>query len=559
MRGLINSTLLAAVALLAFTAPAARAWERPHGDGANSGFADVKTLPAKSSIAAIGSIGDFAPGAGPVVAPDGTVYLANQQGMVMAFHPDGKPYWSRNIATGESIVASPVIDSQGNVFVVGIKSKSEPHAQDQMVTSLNKFTASGGYVFRQEFPQHGGGTTTAAPNIWRYNGNEAVIVPITYDLPAGYETRLMAFSTNGGLLSDTRASVSIPTVTGSSGLPNAVVYMCAVPPFLTCLLIHGFTAPNRPDPDPIVEPAPTAAVFTYAGGGTPFIVVADGLMNVVGFTFDGSTMTEVFRVTESDKYFHSFISTPMVTPDGHTLVSSSSGFRFLGPNMTKVTNISGVYSFAPPTLLPSGKVAVIVGDTLAILQGGAVETRIPLGSPSVVSAAASKSHLFVSTKDAFITFDAATLQEINRLNWTGGGRNQPVIGPKGNVYVIAANNLLVFPAPINVPIDTAIIAQPQQGVMETSPTTQQATTSSHMYTPPLLPDGNRLFACEKLDQDDCGKGDYRAISLAFCQQQGFTKVDGIDVDSRKVKAETLDGHFCKKNKCKVFDTISCSN
>ncbi len=549
MRGQFVSRLIVAALLLCGAAPAAGAWERPHGDGTNSGFADVKTLPAKSSIAAIGNIGSFAPGAGPVVAPDGTVYLGNEQGEVIALHADGKPYWRRNIAPGESIVASPVIDSQGNVFVVGIKTKHQTHGPDEMETSLHKFTASGGYIFKQPFPAHGGGTTTAAPNIWSYNGSEAVIVPISYDLPAGYETRLMAFSTNGGLLADARVSVSIPTVTG--GIEDQVI-SCAIPPFVTCLLIRGFHAPYHPDP--IVEPAPTAAIFTYGGGGTPFIVVADGFMNVVGFTFDNNTMTEIFRKTESDKYFRSFVSTPMVTPDGHTLVTSSSGFQFLGPNMTKVPAIKTVYSYSPPTLLPSGKIAVVMSQQLVILQGGTVEARIDLGAPSVVSAAASRNHLFVATANAFITYDAATLQQVEVVNWTGGGLSQPVIGPDGHVYVIAANNLLVFPSPRVT--DAGLIAQPGNALVEAQPAPQAA---SQLYTPPLLPDGNRLFACEKLDQDDCGKGDYQAIALAFCQGQGFAKVNGVDVDSRKVKAETLDGQFCSKKKCKVFDTIGCGN
>ena len=549
MRRAIASRLVVAVLLLTGTAHAASAWERPHGDGTNSGFADVKTLPAKSSSAAIGNIGSFATGAGPVVARDGTVYLGNEQGEVIALHADGSPYWRRNISPGESIVASPVIDSQGNVFVVGIRTRHENHGPDLTETSLHKFTASGGYLFKQPFPVHGEGTATAAPNIWSYNGAEAVIVPVSYELPAGYETRLMAFSTNGGLLADTRVSVSIPTVTG--GIDDQVI-SCAIPPFVTCLLIRGFHAPYYPDK--IVQPAPMAAVFTYAGGGTPFILVADGYMSAVGYTFDNNTMTEIFRATESDKYFRSFVSTPMVTPDGHTLVSSPSGFRFLGPNMTKVPSIKTVYSYAPPTLLPNGKVAVVVREELVILQGGTVEARLPLGGSSAVSAAASRNHVFVAASNGLITYDAATLQQVGIVNWTGGGLSQPVIGPDGRVYVIAANNLLVFPAPRT--IDTGLIAQPGNTLVEAQPTAQ---ATAQLYTPPLLPDGNRLFACEKLDQDDCGKGDYQAIALAFCQGQGFAKVNGVDVDSRKVKAETLDGRFCSKKKCKVFDTIGCGN
>jgi hypothetical protein len=82
---------------------------------------------------------------------------------------------------------------------------------------------------------------------------------------------------------------------------------------------------------------------------------------------------------------------------------------------------------------------------------------------------------------------------------------------------------------------------------------------SQQYKPPVTANNNRLFACEELDGDDCGKGDHRAISLAFCQKQGFSKAADFDVDSRKGTAETLDGRFCSKNKCKVFDEIVCAN
>ena len=38
---------------------------------------------------------------------------------------------------------------------------------------------------------------------------------------------------------------------------------------------------------------------------------------------------------------------------------------------------------------------------------------------------------------------------------------------------------------------------------------------------------------------------------------GYAEADDIDVDSNKVKAETLDGQYCSKKKCKVFDRIIC--
>jgi hypothetical protein len=74
---------------------------------------------------------------------------------------------------------------------------------------------------------------------------------------------------------------------------------------------------------------------------------------------------------------------------------------------------------------------------------------------------------------------------------------------------------------------------------------------------PLTANNNRLFACEQLDGDDCGKGDHRAIAKAFCTKQGFAEADDIKVDNKKGKAETLDGQFCATDKCKVFERIVC--
>ena len=69
----------------------------------------------------------------------------------------------------------------------------------------------------------------------------------------------------------------------------------------------------------------------------------------------------------------------------------------------------------------------------------------------------------------------------------------------------------------------------------------------------------RQHACEELDGDDCGKGDYQTIATAFCKKEGFIGAGEIKVDSKKVKAETLDGRYCSKNKCKVFEQIICAN
>ena len=55
------------------------------------------TAPAGKGSVSVPGLGYFYPGAGPVIAPDGTVYLGTRQGKLIALHADGKPFWSRDI------------------------------------------------------------------------------------------------------------------------------------------------------------------------------------------------------------------------------------------------------------------------------------------------------------------------------------------------------------------------------------------------------------------------------------------------------------------------------
>jgi hypothetical protein len=165
------------------------AWQTAHGPTDNTGFVDVVTKPAQAATKTVGGIGTIAFGAGPVVAPDGTVYLGNEQGKLMSFKPDGTPGWSRDITPGQHIVASPVIGSDGSVYVIGV-SVSRDHRGGKTVlrtdAALHVFNSTGGYFGSVPFPEHdGAGGTTASPNLWRFNGTELIIVPAVYGSDVG--------------------------------------------------------------------------------------------------------------------------------------------------------------------------------------------------------------------------------------------------------------------------------------------------------------------------------------------------------------------------------------
>jgi hypothetical protein len=84
---------------------------------------------------------------------------------------------------------------------------------------------------------------------------------------------------------------------------------------------------------------------------------------------------------------------------------------------------------------------------LAPLRNGKVVSCASLPAPSYTPAAASRTHVFVSTTDAFVTFEAEAQAPLQTFDWVGGGTSPPAIGLRGHVYAIASDILFVFPPP----------------------------------------------------------------------------------------------------------------
>lgn len=560
--------LLLAAMLLGLAAAPAAAWERPHADGANSGFEDVETLPA-AAPAVVPSIGTYAAGSGPAIAPDGTVYLGNKEGQLIALQADGARKWAQSITPGFSIVAAPLVGSDGSIYVVGTRTVKNQQVNPPLTrydASLYKFTPAGTMAWETRLPNaFDGPTSSAPPNVWRIPGESDVII-VPYDhknrLTGGYDTSLVAISTTGATLDTVKVKTVVYQVTGGSDLPS----WCLIPLVnLGCLIGPDFN-PSGSDyvedpatrlPEGTVAPRPGVAIVRFSSVIEPFILVSNQFQDFVGYSFSNRAFREVFRVHDESR---SLLSTPMVMADGHTVIATSGGngkgaIAFLGPNGVTWAPVKGPFSYAPATRLADGRTAIVeLGGRMTILRGKNQERTVPLPGQSVVAAAASRTHLFVSTAGSFITFDPNTWLKLAEISWVGGGTFTPAIGPFGHVYGMASNVLFVFPPPVGATA-APLGSTDQPPVADPAP--PAATAASKHYSGPTTTAGHRLFACQELDGDGCGKSTNRAVALAFCQSQGFTDVTKVDTETRKGKAARLDGQFCTKEKCKVFDEIVC--
>lgn len=435
--------------------PAIAAWERFHGDAANRGFANVDTKPAGAGSVSVPGLGAFAQGAGPVIAPDGTVYLGTKDGKLIALKSDGKPFWSRDITKGESIVASPAVGADGSIYVIGTKSTTiRDHRGGRTITkrvvesTLHKFTSGGGWVAQTPFPVRSGngGASSAPPNIVTVSGREIILAPAVYVVPNGIGTdvRLIGFSPGGGVVLDQLVKRERAVITGGA---NPFCFM-PISGWIGCLLDPniGMYDPPRGRSAP---PMPGVAIFTFAGGGAPFAIVSDQRHDIVGFTVSsGPVLKETFRVHDAGRRL---LSAPMTLPDGHTLVGAGDGsIIFGGPNANKLAPVNGPrVVYGAPTRTVNGSVAAVGASGLALLRDGKVVSQASL-PPSFTSAAASRTHVFVSTTDALITFDANAQNQVQRFDWVGGGTSPPALGPDGRVYAIASDILFVFPPPLRV-------------------------------------------------------------------------------------------------------------
>jgi len=138
-------------------------------------------------------------------------------------------------------------------------------------------------------------------------------------------------------------------------------------------------------------------------------------------------------------------------PDRHPLPSTAGEkIVFAGPNANKLPPVSSPgFVYGAPTLTVNGFAVVVGTNGLSLLKDGAVVSQVSL-PPSYTSAAASRTHVFVSTTDAFVTLDADAQLELQRFDWVGGGKSPPAIGPDGRVYAIASDILFIFPPPLKV-------------------------------------------------------------------------------------------------------------
>jgi hypothetical protein len=424
-------------------------WAHVYGNAANTSFADVATQPAVRDQWRIPGLGRFAPGAGPVIGPDGSVYVGNAEGLLHAFTPAGELRWTRE-TPGRQIGASPVVGLDGSIYVVGVFSgtrrdhrEEEPAPHFRNDSTLYRFDSAGATVWATAFPDGvprdwGSGRTTASPNIWQSGTDEVIIVPHVYPNYGGHTVNLVAFSTAGDVLANHKVTSVRYEITAS------VDWGGLIP------TINNLFGIERTELEPQFNELPVNATLGMprvgmymAGEGDPIVVVADNYENLVGYAFSPADgFRELFRKHLSRGAIN--MSAPVLLRDAHSVIVGHSTDRawllFAGPSVVNWTELPNPFSGAGPAVGAGGLLVVARAGTVSSIAthpDRQVVTETPLEAESIAPAAASRTHVFVSTASALVTLEVAGLNVAEQFLWKAGGLSTPAIGTDGRIYAIA--------------------------------------------------------------------------------------------------------------------------
>ena len=147
-----------------------------------------------------------------MIGRDGKVYLGDQQGNRRAFYPNGAASWTRNLRAWCTINASPVVDADGTIDVVGarvLRDHRDGQRRPLWGSALCRVHPGGALRSTTRFPVRladtafeSCGFVHAAPNIWRSGSEAAVVIPARDKRPSATDLRLLAFSPSGTFPSD---------------------------------------------------------------------------------------------------------------------------------------------------------------------------------------------------------------------------------------------------------------------------------------------------------------------------------------------------------------------
>lgn len=423
-------------------------WNQFRANDLNNGFIPVQTTLAENPIWTkdVGPIN----GTSPVVASDGTIYVGNERGVLIAVNPDGTTKWRRELQRGWKC-STPSISDNGNIYIncnfrgyVTDHRQGEPKryfVQQSKIFSLNPEggirwsytppTVTLDNKYRSPF------FFTSVPKVLNDNGATYILLVEAYwDDNLMQRNFLIALNDQGELV-DARylSEAAFGEITGGGGFRSG-----------------GGEIGSKPLPSHAYKPENSIGIVNFPLGEftQPIIIVSDMSHTITAFEWRNQGLsTQLWSRGGSRTIFDYYQTSPSIHYGGLVIFGRSDGrMVFLDPWTGEELNKpwpklgSGVYS-TPASFLRQIYLITHEGEFVALDSDGSVWKKLQLGAESMSSVAYSANHLYVNAADGIYTMSFEGEKEAF-FPFTGGGNSSPAISNKGRVYALGGSGLFAF-------------------------------------------------------------------------------------------------------------------
>jgi outer membrane protein assembly factor BamB len=436
-----NALLLIALLLLGlFGCAPTKNWPQFHADGSNQGsLLEATSFALRPSWEFdVGPFDDYKPLSSPVVGPNGTIYIGNLSGDIIAVNSSGTELW--RATTPFRIFSTPAVAEDGTIYAVGTSFFPDAGFPDTKFRSTLITIAPDGTVLDLS-PIPDQGYTGGSPKVWT-SGRENYIflhANTRRRFSSSRSNALFVFNRDGDLIAREDLGCSVG-VTGGTGFLNLLK------DFIQLFIVEFDPSGPEPsfDPDDYPWIDPTVAVVErddIAGPDNAIVVVADqACSDLWAFRWDAPELQRLWFVDEDDKFIAS--SSPAVLNGAALVVIGRADDKVMAYDLA-TGDKSWTYDAEEPVLgTPASHLRHIYVTSSNRIQ--ALEPSTGEGAWKSEfhhqwthsSPALSASHVYFNTSAEFKTFDLVL--DVAGHDTPGGFHRggSPAIAGDGSVYTL---------------------------------------------------------------------------------------------------------------------------
>jgi outer membrane protein assembly factor BamB len=418
----------------------AASWSQFRADSAGQGSRFVNTLNSLKPAWSL-DVGHVV-FSSPVVGSDGTIYVGNVEGELIAVNPDGTEKW--RFDSGVPILASPAVADDGFIYVLGTAMFPEATPPDHTLRcQLATVSKTGEQHQSRKIPDQG--ITTGSPKLFTVGGATFVALHARTRFDGGLfrPSALFVYDEQITLLARRDLGCGDPDIVVGEG-PDI---FGAIKNFFKRLIEFDSSARLEPVPlDVFGELDPSVAVAHRPDLGPPeqpFIVVADrACATISAFRWRQPDIIAVWQRNLTNDNRPLLLTSPAILNNASLVVIGTRNGQVMAFDLATgaqrwVTDIGEALLATPASLdelifvASSKSVHALNPITGAKVRQHLLKERLLLAA----SPAVSKNHVHVQTLQEISTL-ALDFSSTGHDDEGFGGTSSPAIGANGAVYAV---------------------------------------------------------------------------------------------------------------------------